>query len=543
MARDPRHRSVALLLLPLLAAVAGAVVLAGGLDGAGQDAGDTTPPQLLITLNDIPDDENDLLVVPPDRFRVTLAFHDAESGVDTASLSVTSSEAIGALPAGAELASHFAVTPRGAVWEIPAGSDLARTSHFLQVRVRDLAGNPAAQRYGFAVRDFEFGPPLGRLQVVFLNFDRHGDGQQDFKASLRELGLSSSVAPDIEQRIADRLQIDIVGRVHAMYGRNPDGTPGPDPANILFTWFDPQVPHTSLCIGGEHPSSPVALGAAPLDLDNIDETEDECAFPEYGVFPHALDDLWQGDPLFLQTFARVRTAQGGTPVGEDPQDAVVLERSFDPSEATPAQRRRYLQIQYALDAFAQVVAVAAAHEVGHTLGLGAPGPAPGGLFGGSLGSALHHDVTPEGAHPEQNFIMNFGGTFSFAEITGRLGHPKPFFRQISWAYLTHRIVRNERVTSLEPPPRLFFVTPNPVRFEGLTAEITIHGEGLSPAELVDLKGSARRPVPVLNWRVLDDRRIRGRIDRRFAPPGLYDVRVSNADEQSAALPGGLEVAP
>src|SRR5512134_1500392 len=38
-----------------------------GVPGADPD---TAPPNLLVTLNDIPDDENDLLVVPPDHFRI-----------------------------------------------------------------------------------------------------------------------------------------------------------------------------------------------------------------------------------------------------------------------------------------------------------------------------------------------------------------------------------------------------------------------------------------------------------------------------------------
>ena len=520
------RRTALLLLWPLLLAA----------------AADTRPPELFVSLNGIPDDENDLLVVPPDRFRITLAFRDAEGPVDTASLSVRSSQAIGAIPAGAELASHFALSSEGAVWEIPEGSDLARTSHFLTVSIRDRAGNQTEQRYGFAVRDFEYGPPLARPQIVFLNFDRNGDGQQDFKASLRELGLSSSKAPEIEQAIVDRLQVDIVERVHALYGRHPDGTPGPEAVNVLFTWFDPQMPHTSLCIGGERPHTPDALGAAPIDLDNIEDAQDLCAMSDYGVFPHALDDLWGDDPLFQEAFGPLLPALGGTPIGEDPLDALVLSPGFDTEHVTPAQVGRYLRMAYALDAFARVVAVAAAHEVGHTLGLSAPGPAPAGLFGGTQGSALNHDVTAQGTFPDENFIMNYGGTFSFAEITGRQGHPQPYFRPISWAYLTNRLVRNERVTSLEPAPRILSVTPDLVQFGSAhTRELTIRGEGLLHAEFVDLKGHAPRPVPVLDLHAVDDRTLTGRIHVLFSPPGTYDVRLTTVDQQSALLADGIRI--
>ena len=99
---------------------------------------DTTAPGLLITLNDIPDHMNDLLVVPPDRFQITLLFDSGgHSVVDRSSLAVTSSEDIGPYAAGTDLAPQFTVTPTRAVWEIPAGSDLARTSHYLTASIRD----------------------------------------------------------------------------------------------------------------------------------------------------------------------------------------------------------------------------------------------------------------------------------------------------------------------------------------------------------------------------------------------------------------------
>ena len=526
MTRVRRRHAVLLALLPLAL-------------GA---APDTHPPQLSISLNGIPDDEKSLLVVPPDRFRITLGWRDGEGPVDTSSLEIRSDLPIGDIPAGTDFAKRFAIGPDGATWEIPEGSSLARTSHYLTASIRDRAGNRTETRYGFAVRDFDYGPPLGRLQVVFLNFDRNGDGQQDFKASLRKLGLSSAKAPEIEQSVVDRLQVDIVERVHALYGRNPDGTPGPEPVDVLFTWFDPQMPHTSLCIGGEHPRSKDTLGSAPLDLDNIEEAQDLCAISDYGVFPHAIDALWGDDPLFREVFAPLLPALGGTPIGEDPQDAVLLAPTIDPKQATPDLFARYMRIAYVLDAFARVIAVASAHEVGHTLGLSAPGPAPAGLFGGSEGVFRDHDVTPQGAHPKQNFIMRFGGTFSFAEITGRKGFPQPYFRPISWAYLTNRLVRNERVTSLEPPPRLLSVTPNPASFgDEHTRDLVIRGEGLGHAEFVDLKGDGPRPVPLIDLEVGDDETLRGRIHMLFAPPGVYDVRLTTEDQQSATLERALEI--
>jgi hypothetical protein len=522
------------------------LAILGRLYGTPGGDPDTAPPDLLVTLDDIPDDENDLLVVPPDRFRITLAFQGTGSLIDTSSLVITSSEPIGAHPAGQNLAPLFQVTPSRAVWEVPAGSNLSRSSHFLDVSIRDQAGNQATRDYGFAVRDFGFGPPLGNLQVVFLDFDRHNDGQQAFRSSLQLLGLSSPQNPQLEDLVLDRLRVDIVSRVHGMYGRNPDGTPGPDPVNILFTWFDPNTPHSSLCIGGQHPSQPLALGAAPLDLDNVEEMQDECVYEQHGVFPHAMNQLWAFDALFQQVFWPLMPSRGGVPIGSDPLDEVLLGPDFVPEEASAAELARYARINDALDAFAQTIAVAAAHEVGHMLGLSAPGPAPGGLFGGGVnsGAFYQHDVTAAGNLPSQNYLMKAGGTFSFAAITGRQGFPKPFFRAISWAYLTNRLVRNEQVTSLDEAPQLFSVTPNPVSYGGaMTAQITIHGANLSNAQILDLKGVGPISVPILNWIVVDDETITGSIHVLFAPPGTYTVRVANDDQQSAQLVNGLQVLP
>lgn len=595
MVRSPRRPAVPLLslLLLLTGAAAGAAVLAGDLDGDGQvdahdetllisrwggvagdalydtradldadgaievsdlailgaatgSAGgtvDTTPPQIHISLDDIPEDENDLLVAPPDHFKVTIRFSDSQSLIDMSSLSIAASEPVGNAQPGIDLGPNFQVTPTRAVWEVPVGTDLERTSHYLTALIRDFAGNQATTTYGFAVRDFGYGAPLGNLQVVFLNFDRNGDGGQAFRSSLREFGLSTTAAPAIEQQIVDELKVDIVGRVLGMYGRNPDGTPGPDPVNILFTWFDPQTGHTSLCIGGEHPTTPMALGAAPLDLDNIDEEQDECAVAQHGVFPHAIDNLWGNDPLFQQIFWPLIPSRGGTPIGAHALDPIVLAPGFDPASASTAELARHDLVFDALDAFAQTVAVGAAHEVGHTLGLSAPGPAPGGLYGGTSGGNLQHDVSAAGGWPSENFIMKFGGAFSFAAITGRQGYPKPFFRPIHWAYLTNRLVRNEQVTSLQPPPVLFEVTPNPVSFgSAWTKWITIYGEDIGNAQIVDLKGPGPLPVPLLNWHAVDNWTITGQIHKLFATPGVYTVRVTNDDQQSDELPG-LTVQP
>jgi hypothetical protein len=510
---------------------------------------DAAPPALLVTLNDIPDDMNDLLVVPPSGFQVTLHF-DASGGslLDPTSLSVTADRDLPGFPAGSELAAQFAVTPTRAVWEIPAAAALELANYFLDVRVGDRAGNVAAASYGFAVRPFAYGPPMGNPQQIFLDFDRNRSlgPDVDFLEDLREYGLSSTAAPAIETQMRDRIVDEIVKRVNVYYGRQPDGSPGADPVNVAFTATDPGPPRARICVGGESTLGANYLGASTLDVNNLDETQDECgSTAQYGVFPAALDNLWGGNAEFQATFDPLDPGRGGTPVGEDPLDPIVLDPLFDPSAASPAELARWSRIENAVDGFAQAVASVIAHECGHGFGLVAHGSAPAGLWGGSSGAKTDHNVTVGGAVPVENYLMNQGGSFTFDEITGRNGHPLPFFRPLSWAYLHDRVALNTHVTALYPPPQLASVTPSPVGYSGQTATITFHGTGFvgapDPPVIQLVTAGDPTPNPVLNVVVVDPQTATGVINKFQVPPAVYDVRFINPDGQEVTLVQGLVV--
>ena len=68
------------------------------------------------------------------------------------------------------------------------------------------------------------------------------------------------------------------------------------------------------------------------------------------------------------------------------------------------------------------------------------GPDFQGLWGGVGGVVLDHNTTPTGGSPAENFLMNAGNQFSFAEITGRGASGAPVFRPLNWAYLRDRVV-------------------------------------------------------------------------------------------------------
>jgi hypothetical protein len=519
--------------------------------GFGTSGGelDVTPPTLLFTLNDIPDDMNDLLVVPPEGFQITLLVDGAGgSAIDTASLSLVSDQDVGGYAAGIELGPLFQVDPTRAAWEIPAGSDLARATHNVVASIADAAGNVAEVSYGFAVRDFAYGPPLGELQTIFLDFDqdRSLGSEIDFLEDLRTFGLSSSADPAIEGLMRDRLVGEIVARVHPYYGRQASGAPGPDAANVVFVGTEPEGTRSRLCVGGESSLGAAYLGASTMDVNNLNESQDECGGSAiFGIFPQAIDNLWAGEAEFQATFDPLMASRGGTPVGEDPLDAVVTAPGFDPASATLEELARWEAIENAVDGFAQTLASVIAHESGHLLGLVAHGPTPAGLYGGTSGGKTDHNVTPSGAHPSENFLMNAGGTFSFDEMTGRNGSPLPVFRPLGWAYLRDRIALNTQVTGLFPAPTLSSVTPNPVSFpQGQqTVVVTLHGTGFLDTPLVVELITEGDPTPndLLNITFLDSETVTGVANKLLVQPALYDVRLVNADGQEVTLLDGLEV--
>ncbi|MEZ4216157.1 MAG: hypothetical protein R3E88_06745 [Myxococcota bacterium] len=515
------------------------------------DAGgeiDTSAPALVVSLDDVPDDMNDLLVAPPDGFDITLAWSGiGGSIVAPATLSVTSSLPFGALPAGAELAPLFTAGQMGARLAVPAGTDLARTSHYLTVRVADVAGNEAQAVYGFAVRDHPVsGPPLEDEQLVWLDFtrDRSLGPEVDFVEDLRTFHLTSTAAPLLEPAIRDWVIAEVVARANVLYGRNPDGSAAPGSANLRLVAAQPAAPpYSRLCVGGASQLGAPYLGATLLDVNNVVKAQDECALGSFfGVFPQALDDLWAADPEFQAVFDPLDPAHAGTPIGEHALDAIVLDVAFDPQLASGPALARWNAIETAVTAFAQAIASAAAHETGHLVGLVAHGATPGGLFGGASGGAYDHNVTPSGATPGENFLMNQGASFTFAEITGRAGEALPRLRPLAWAYLHNALVLDARVTALYPAPALAAANPPAVALGGGAASVTFTGTGFvaTPALwLVDAQTGSANEVLGEAW--LDAGTVTGTVNALLVPPGTYDVQLVNPDGQVATLPAGLVV--
>jgi hypothetical protein len=535
---------------------------------------DVTPPDLFVTLNDVPEDMNFPLVVPPDGFQITLHFDSAGgSAIDVNSLSVTNSQDVGAIAAGSELAPLFTVTPTRAVGTVPAGSDLARASHYLTAAIDDLAANPASDdSFGFAVRDFPFGAPMENLQTVYLDFDGNR-GPGSFTEDLREYGLSSDATPEaqvLEPQMRAMVIGEIVKRVGPFYGLELDGTPGPDAVTVTFTDVDPGSPRARICVGGDSNIGGSLLGASFLDVHNTLEDSDDCGGSS-GIFPQAIDNLWSADLDYQAAIHPVDPGEGGVPVGEDPDDAIVLDPGFDPGTATAAQLARLTVIQDAVDAFSQVLATVIAHETGHSFGLVAHGAVPAGLYGGSAGGTTDHNVTTAGGTPVENLLMNRGGSFTFGDMTGRGGFALPVLRPLNWAYLHDRVVLDEDVTGLFDAPEIddvefppgsgtfvpaiesppgsgqFGVAPFPDPFTPV--DVAIHGSNFlapdAPLVTLSIEGDPT-PNEVFNIQVVDPGLPTERIQARLSPfvlglEGFYDVNVRGSDGQTLTVIDALEV--
>ncbi len=105
--------------------------------------------------------------------------------------------------------------------------------------------------------------------------------------------------------------------------------------------------------------------------------------------------------------------------------ATTLAAGFQPNTATSEQRARWFVIMQAIDDWAVVNGTVLAHEIGHSIGLVAPGPAPAGLFGDS---SLHDS--------------NAGATEVMAPSVGyeAMVTMSYAFRDIDLAYLRQRLL-------------------------------------------------------------------------------------------------------
>jgi hypothetical protein len=544
-AAAPRSRASRLLIALLSAAgLAASGDTCGGIQtgGGGDPPPPTAPPGVHVTVNGIPDDMKGLLVLPPSGWYVNVTVQPGDLPLDP------NGTAVWLQPWSGASLSQVKITKRSAdgltvlaavttpvdpgtytVWAIALDADHNEGDAVLNVAVRNRPGPP----------------PIGTGQVLWLDFasDRDATPGPDFPVDLQAFGLGSASAPALSAQVQESVIEAVLDRLAQIYHQaDPVGLGAPDPVEVTFSADDPGSGDvTRICVGGEDPTGGSTIGNVTMDAQNANRSSVECAtLPPTGIFPRELL-VFAGQAAFDGVFDPLRSAAGGAPVGTDPLDAVVLDPSFDPASATPEELDRWDTIQTAIDAFASALGTVIAHESGHALGL-VPGGAPGiGLYGGTSGANTNHNVTPSGAAPAQNLVMNAGSTYTFAKLAGLDGQPLALLRPLNHAYLRDRVLVDPRVTALLPPPLPTGVSPYSVSTSSNTL-LTVTGSGYAATPSLRLV-NAGGTYQLSGEKFVSSTQVTGWVLGSQIAPGVYDLECENPDGQVGFYGHAVNVQP
>ncbi|MEO6593274.1 MAG: Ig-like domain-containing protein [Planctomycetota bacterium] len=371
-------------------------------------AGDSAPPTVSTSINGIHPSRLQGLLLPPHGFSIEVTASDsANQWADMGSVEVLL-EGTGPGPGAATLFAAAVVNYTTLQVTVPQDAVLAEGSWTLTVQAADLSGNVGTSTpLQFTVaKPTATMLPFERTQVVWIrtDLDRDGNGRPDFDDDMLRLGFAVPGDPVGTNNRMRTLVLDgILNQSNHLYGRGPRGEPlGVGSVALRFTKREPiALSHMQMALGGLDPDgdrirsygsdSTGTLGRAFYDYRNGNPSERNTTLsPGLGVFPAEMWlyqtkihlQVWPSyQTLFAQRFRPLCPDMGGTPAGAHALDSIVLQPGFDYTTANTAQRARWQTIMDAADDWATVMGIILAHEVGHSVGLVAPGPAPGGLFG------------------------------------------------------------------------------------------------------------------------------------------------------------------
>lgn len=414
-------------------------------------AQDLLGPSVACTMNGIAPSRQIGMTVPPAGFTIDFDATDSGGFVDVGRCEVLL-DGPSPAPTTASLLATATLGAGFARMRLPIDAGLEPGAWTLRVRVPDLCGNfsTSAALAFQVVEPTTTMLPFERTQVIWIrtDVDLDGNGRGDFDDDLLRLGLGVDGGhADSQAFVRRELLNGVLAETSRLYGRGPRGEPvGPDSVAMRFTIRSPgQAPHMQISVGGLDPSgaagrsygddSTGVLGRAVFDMRNGNSSERNVGGGQsLGVFPAEMF-LYQAKvhqlvhPSYATTFAQrfmpLCPPMGGTPVGAHTHDAAVLRDDFDALAATSTQRARRETVLAGVRDWSKVVAIVLAHEIGHSVGLVAPGTAPSGLFGDG---SLHNSFASATEVMAANIGYETMVTMPYA------------FRDIDMAYLRQRVL-------------------------------------------------------------------------------------------------------
>ncbi len=271
------------------------------------------------------------------------------------------------------------------------------------------------------------------------------NGKVDFAETLAALGLQGGDAA-FNQAVVALVRERIVAWLRDFF--HHDGAGGATAEEAvrvqLLVEGDPALASidagklSKMAIGGSAPDKPgkrQLFGLATIDFRNAQANDDSS--DGLGVFTFSMVRAAFAQAIVQTLLQPALPLLGGAAFGALPGDSALVAPGFDPATLPEGPLRQRGQL-FALEVRLLSLAIAAvtAHEMGHSLGLIAPGPPPKGLLGGVDGPWVvkkqdeHHLDT---AGPN---LMQTGDSFNAAELLSQT----PAFSALELGYLRRRLL-------------------------------------------------------------------------------------------------------